>query len=144
MPRGGRRQGTPGKSYNNRADLRTAHPLPIQTAPGQPYGSQTAQAQSQAAVPLASGQLPDQGAALGDAQSFQPPTVPQMGDPSALPGQAVTAGIGASGPAPGSQPGGDPLLRGVALLNSLGASVSPEVKALRNVVGAQQANAAAP
>lgn len=57
------------------------------------------------------------------------------------PQEPVTAGIGQQGT---TTPGADPLLRGVALLNALGDSASPEVKALRNVVGAQQANAAAP
>lgn len=142
MARGGRRTGTVGKSYSNRLDLNPAHKLPVTTATGQGYGVAKQQAAAQAAVPEASGQLggPDlTAAAQSQAQTFQPPAVIPGSAPSMRPNEPVTTPP--SAPIPGPD---DPLLSGVALLNSLGDAASPEVKALRNVVSAQQANAAAP
>lgn len=142
MARGGRRSGAVGKSYANRSDLNPAHKLPVTTAPGQSYGEAGQQAAAQAAVPEASGPLggPDLASAQQSANNFQPPPVVPLGAPSLRPGEPVTT------PPVAPQPpaGPDPLLNGVALLNSLGDSASPEVKALRNVVSAQQANAVAP
>lgn len=140
MARGGRRTGATGTAYKNRTDLNPAHKLPIQVAKGQPYGEAGAQVAAQQAVPEASGALPDLAGAQTSAQNFQPPPVVPLGAPSMRPNEPVTA--------PPSQPsapnGPDPLLNGVALLNSLGDTASPEVKALRSVVSAQQANSAAP
>lgn len=47
---GGARSGQSGKAYPNRTDLNAQ---PVRTAPGQPYGAATAQAQAQQAVPMA-------------------------------------------------------------------------------------------
>lgn len=62
MPRGGPRNGTQGKAYSNRTDLggqNVVQPqpaatgkVPIQTAPGQVQGAQTAQREAQQAVPM--------------------------------------------------------------------------------------------
>lgn len=51
-PRGGPRQGQPGKAYTNRSDLNTAPSQPVRVATGQAYGVAGAQAASQQAVPL--------------------------------------------------------------------------------------------
>lgn len=48
MARGGRRVGTPGKSYPNRTDMHQ----PIKAAPGGEYGSVTALKDAQKVVPL--------------------------------------------------------------------------------------------
>lgn len=101
---GGLRQGRPGASYANRADLqngpRTAPAQPVRTATGQPYGAATQQAQAQTALPL--------------------PDLSKMNlsltRPTERPNEPVTAGIPA-GPGPGpealgnvpvSQVSGDP------------------------------------
>lgn len=153
--RGGRRTGTPGKTYGNRTDLQTGpRPLPVKTAPGQEYGAAGQQAAAQRAVPMASGPAapppaagPDHGALMQAVQQFSPttPVVP-MGAPSMRPAEPATAGM-SSGPGPGPTPppvASNPLLHGVALLNALGGAVSPEVKALRDSLAASQANMAAP
>lgn len=141
MPRGGRRTGSTGAAYKQRSDLNPAHKLPKTAAPGQAYGEAGQQLAAQSAVPMASGPAvpPQPGPPQGQPPPALPTVVP-MGAPSLRPGEPVTAP-----PIPPQAPNGpDPLLNGVALLNSLGDSASPEVKALRNVVSAQQANAAAP
>ena len=78
MPRGGRRNGTPGKAYANRTDLGgqnvvQAQPqnqpgakLAVQAAKGQQYGAAGAQKQAQQAVPMASSPIANQG-------GFSPP-----------------------------------------------------------------------
>lgn len=84
MPRGGRRTGTPGRSYSNRTDLTTA------VAPSQHYGDRAQREAQQQAVPLA--RRPDL-AAL----TMPPPMVPQ-GPPllreTERPGEMVTDGLG--------------------------------------------------
>lgn len=143
MPRGGKRTGATGKSYGNRADLRGPGPLPVTTAPGQTYGEATQQAEDQAAVPMASGPAAaasPSGDPHADAQSFDPPPTIPLTAPSQRPDEHVM-----TPPAVQSAPTSpDPLLNGVALLNSLGDAVSPEVKALRAAVAATQANTGAP
>ena len=62
MPRGGPRNATPGKSYQNRTDLggqnvvgpkpAATGKVPIQTAPNQAQGQATAQRQAQQVVPM--------------------------------------------------------------------------------------------
>lgn len=149
MPRGGRRQGAPGKNYANRSDMATGpRKLPIQVAPGQPYGAAGQQRAAEQAVPMATGDITPAGgpppASLADAQQsasdFNPPPVVPIGAPTMLPNEHVMT----SPPTPQAPNAPDPLLNGVALMNSLGDTASPEVKALRNVVSAQQANSAAP
>lgn len=145
MPRGGRRSGTPGKSYGNRSDLQKPRPLPVTTAPGQAYGAATQQQQDQTAVPMASGDLtataqpgPSHDDLMAQAAAYQPPNVSPLRSPSQRPGEPLMT----PPPPPATPP--SPLLTGVALLNALGSDASPEVKALRSVVSAGQANGAAP
>jgi hypothetical protein len=83
---GGAREGTPGKSYQNRSDL-TAH-QPVRTVPNQPYGVAGAQQAAQQQIPL------PQGPTL-------PPPIP-LGAPTTRPNEPVTSGI-ASGPGPGPE-----------------------------------------
>jgi hypothetical protein len=140
VSRGGRRTGRTGTAYANRKDLNPVHKLPVTTAPGQGYGQATAQQQSQAAVPMASGELtdgqaPDFTSALASAQAAPVPNVITADVPSQNPAEPVNS---AAPPPPITAV--DPLVSGVALLNSLQTS-SPEVKAIRDQVAqmAQQA-----
>lgn len=94
MPRGGRRQGTPGKSYSNRSDLNQ----PVRTAPGQDYGKAGAQAAAQQAIPL-----PQQASPAPGASSPAPPAPGMLSAPTANPNQPVTAGL-PIGPGPGPNP----------------------------------------
>lgn len=77
-PRGGRRQGTPGKTYANRSDM--TKPQPITTAPGQGYGQAKAQEDAQRAVPMAGA---PQG---GSPQAPVPPTAAGLPAPGSMPG----------------------------------------------------------
>ena len=122
--------------------------LPITTAPGQTYGEATQQQQAQQAVPMANGPLSSpaapqapmtQGDVLQAARDYQPPPTVPLTMPSLRPDEHVMT--------PPQQPTmlqQTPVLKGVGLLNALGDSVSPEVKALRNVLAAQQGNELAP
>ena len=152
MPRGGKRNGTPGASYANRTDLNAApSPLPPTAAPNQPYGAAGAQLAGQAAVPMAP---PPSAAASGGPPGMVPPTAPAGPPPGGLgpfggmtnrPGEPVTHGL-AVGPGAGPEalnPTPDPMTTGAAMLNSL-KEVSPQIAALRGVVNASIANRAAP
>jgi hypothetical protein len=93
MPRGGRRQGTPGKGYSNRTDLSAAPNMAQNTAAtGGMVASAPAQPQQQQALPM----------------QPQPPLigadeVPNLSDPSQRPGEPVTAGLNiGAGPGPES------------------------------------------
>lgn len=104
-PRGGRRSGTPGRSYANRTDLNTA--LPVTTAPGQPYGSRVAQERAQEALPMAPAPRPAMAPGNprgGDLQ--RPGPLPgELGDflrPTERPNEPLTAGL-ATGPGPGPE-----------------------------------------
>lgn len=72
------------------------------------------------------------------AQSYDPPPVVGMGEPSFRPDEHVMT-MPTLNPVQES-----PVLKGVALLNSLGDAASPEVKAFRAVLTAAQGNEAAP
>lgn len=107
MPRGGRREGQPGKAYPQRRDLSAPKPPAgiNRPAPGQQYGKGAAQAEQMKAVPLAAPagpqpppQAPD---LMGQAmEGWQP----LPGDPSVTqrPDEPITAGLD-SGPGPGSE-----------------------------------------
>lgn len=106
MPRGGRRQGVPGKPYNNRSDLRA---LPVTTAPGQQYGQRAAQEAAQQAVPMGKPVTPPASAAGASASSAPvagpagplPGQVTPLGAPTERPGEPVTAGLPmGAGPGP--------------------------------------------
>lgn len=81
MPRGGKRQGTPGKGYSNRTDL------------GQDYASGDAAAGGLEPQPQ---QQPLMGPAIGADE------VPNIGDPTRRPGEPVTAGLNV-GPGSGAE-----------------------------------------
>ena len=90
MPRGGRRQGQPGRAYTNRGDLNRNRAALSQQAPSEQYGQRVAQQRATQAVPMAppSGPSPDD--------------VPSLADPTSRPDEPLTAGI-ASGPGPGPE-----------------------------------------
>lgn len=103
MPRGGRRTGTPGVAYSNRADLSRPAVLPASAAPNQPYGAAGAQLAAQKIAPMGSGPQLPQGAPPQQAE--EPYTMPQMTPldaPSARPNEPVTAGLPV-GPGPGPE-----------------------------------------
>jgi hypothetical protein len=99
MPRGGRRDGTPGRAYGNRSDLNgpkpPGMPLPVQAASGQAYGARKQQEDAQRAIPMAS--------APGMSQpAMSPEQIPSLTDPTTRPNEPVTAGLPV-GPGPGPE-----------------------------------------
>ena len=90
MPRGGRRDGAPGKSYSNRKDLNGAPSMP-NVAPGQTYGARAEQQAAQRAIPVGP---PPRSATPA------PPAPPAGGAGGAGGGLAALLG-GGSGPMPG-------------------------------------------
>lgn len=151
MPRGGRRQGKPGANYSNRTDLALGpRKLPLETAPGQEYGAAKQQLDAQRAVPITTqpAGLPVSASPVDvhqQAREFTPPPVVPMGAPTMNPGEPVTAGI-PTGPGPTMPPSlpPSPVLQGVALLNTLGESATPETKAMLTALTAAQNQQAAP
>lgn len=112
MPRGGKRQGTPGKAYGQRTDLQA-----VKVAPGQQYGKATEQRKAQQAVPMAGATSPG------------PPPAPQpapVGPTSMMPGlaQMPAQAPGSLTPldAPSTRPN-EPLTAGMAM----GPGAGPEV-----------------
>lgn len=104
MPRGGRRQGQPGKNYPNRTDL-AANRQPIQAASGQEYGQRKAQEDAQRAIPLPAAQTQAQ----VQAEPYPlPGSFGAFDRPTEYPDEPVTAGI-SSGPGPGPEALGFPL-----------------------------------
>lgn len=103
MPRGGRRTGTPGKTYTNRADLNTNRgPVPMMAATGQAYGQRAEQMAAQRAMPVAAPPAPAMapppapaGPPAGGALAPSGPMPGELGfaDPSGRPGEPVTAGV---------------------------------------------------
>ncbi len=102
MPRGGRRTGTPGKSYGNRTDLA----VPAAAAKGQQYGAATAQLAAQRAVPVArpsTDQMPapTPGGAPPMPGGPMPGQITPLDAPSARPNEPITAGLPVgAGPGP--------------------------------------------
>lgn len=97
MPSGGPRQGSVGTLYPNRGDMAAQ---PIATPKGQTYGTATAQAQSQAIVPVAGSATPRPNAQSGPPSTntangtvVSPGSIPSLQDPTAYPNQPVTAGL---------------------------------------------------
>lgn len=135
MPRGGRRQPTPGRSYSNRTDL--------QLATGQPYGQEKKLADAVAAVPAQGAPTPQappgHDEALAAMAGFTPSTAPTpLTVPSQRPGEPVMT------PPPATvQRAPSPVAQAVGLLNSLGANVSPQVAALRKAATVASMNEAA-
>lgn len=98
MPRGGKRTGTPGKSYSNRSDLA----VPMSAASGQAYGAKAEQMAAQRAIPIArpATDAVPQGGPPSAAPAGPPgPPMPQpgqvtsLGAPSMRPDEPVTAGM---------------------------------------------------
>lgn len=131
MPRGGARAGRTAAKYANRTDLpgtskgpngqvvQPGKPLPIATAPGQPYGAASAQRAAQQALPMAPQQVvgasptPPAAAPVGGGPSVPPtlglpPTalnpgeLPPLHAPTDRPDEHVLTGVDA-GPGPGSE-----------------------------------------
>lgn len=87
MPRGGRRQGTPGKAYSNRTDL------------GVDYNM------DQEATPAAGGIE----APMGEEMAAYPEDTPNLSDPTQRPDEPITAGLAlGDGPGPEVLEGRDP------------------------------------
>lgn len=99
MPRGGRRQATPGKGYANRTDLNERRPLPVQAGPSQQYGQRAAQEGAQKIIPLAPQPAPPVPAVAGTPAMVGPAPTP-LDAPTGRPGEPVTAGAPV-GPGPG-------------------------------------------
>jgi hypothetical protein len=94
MPRGGRRSGTPGKSYPNRSDLAQ----PVRTATRQPYGAAKQQADAQHAIPLP--QTPPVSAAPAPV-AVPTPEPGLLSAPTGRPNEPLTAGMNmGAGPGP--------------------------------------------
>lgn len=112
MPRGGRRSGTPGKSYGQRSDLN----VPAMAASGQQYGQRAEQMAAQRAIPIsrpATDNVPVGSPAPAPSPAAAPaPGGPMPGslgfaDPTGRPGEPVTAGVPV-GPGPGPEALGNP------------------------------------
>lgn len=162
LPRGGRRTGTAGKPYQQRTDL---HVVPATAAPGQQYGAETAQLQSQQAVPIGNGDLTPAGAGAsptppaGPQQGGPPPvtglpaglpppgSMPPLTGPTDRPDEHLMTGVNA-GPGPGTEAltplFTQPLVSGVAALNSLGGHLTPQLKAIRDAAQATLTNQSVP
>lgn len=144
MPRGGSRRGKAGAAYSSRTDLMEKPRLPVTTVPGQPYGAAKAQADAQAAVPMGSPALPDM-PDLSDHPHPLPGELPPLTGPSNMPGQPVTHGLPVG---PGAGPEAltgigaplSPLTQGVAILNSLGKHLPPELSSVVKYLNVTQNN----
>lgn len=99
MPRGGRRNGTPGTNYSNRTDLA----VPAQAATGQQYGKATAQLASQRQLPMArpaTDAVPTAAPAPSGppaAPMPQPGSLTPLDAPTSRPGEPLTAGMAVGG-----------------------------------------------
>ncbi len=81
MPRGGKRQGTPGKGYSNRTDLTSTPDMSMNTA-----------ATGGIAAPASAPQQPAPQRML-PSPAIGADEVPNLSDPSMRPGEPVTAGL---------------------------------------------------
>jgi hypothetical protein len=98
VPRGGARQGEPGKAYPNRKDLTQAP----SAAKGQQYGKATEQMTAQKVVPLPQSSVAA-GAGPSHAQATRPaPGAVAFDRPTDRPSEPVTAGL-PFGPGPGPE-----------------------------------------
>jgi hypothetical protein len=106
VPRGGKRQGTPGTAYSNRTDLQGVQ-LPPTAGPSGQYGQRAAQVAAQQAVPMGSGpQMP--AAPPAPAAPEEPYSMPQLtrlDAPTERPHEPVTHGLSVG-------PGGGPEVLG--------------------------------
>lgn len=102
-PRGGSRQGKPGKAYPSRTDLSAPKPEAgiNRPAPGQQYGAATQQAAAMKAVPVQAPKGPDMATLDAQAMNGWEP-VPGSPTETTRPDEPVTAGL-ATGPGPGPE-----------------------------------------
>ncbi len=144
MSRGGSRQGRKGVAYKQRTDLNTVKPLPVTTVPDQPYGAAKAQADAQSVVPMQGG-LPTPSVLNGqqsEPTGPMPGELPSLTAPSSRPDEPVTHGM-PLGPGGGTDifpTAPDPVLKGLAILNSLGDRLPPELKAVQAYLDTMQNN----
>ena len=141
MPRGGRRSGSAGKSYTNRTDLNTVRTLPATAATGQPYGEAGKQLAAQKIVPMGTTPVPAP-AAPPAPMGPGPGELTALNAPSERPNEPLTHGLSiGAGAGPEIFPAApDPVLKGLALLNSLGDKLSPEMKAVARALNISQNN----
>lgn len=102
MPRGGAREGKPGKAYGNRSDMNAAK-LPVMTGPSQGYGQRAALERQQQAVPLPAARpvaTPAGPQAAAPAVPVMPPA--PLDRPTERPDEPITAGL-PSGAGPGPE-----------------------------------------
>lgn len=135
MPRGGKRSGKPGTAYSNRSDLTQAP----SAAPGQTYGTATAQLQAQKVAPLpqqagppppAAGSAPGVAQAPGAAPAGpMPGALGPLNRPTERPGEPLTAGL-PFGPGPGPEVLGQGQMQPIDEIRALYAA-SPNIDMLR-------------
>lgn len=114
MARGGRRAGTPGKAYGNRADMNTAIP---KAGPSQAYGERAALERAQQAVPMSRPQAPaGNPTPVIQTPARTPRLTVGLGDETQRPDEPLTSGA-RLGPGPGPE--------------ALGFGVDPVVDELR-------------
>jgi hypothetical protein len=144
MARGGARQGKPGTQHLNRTDLNVAK-LPATAAPGQTYGQAGQQLAAQSAVPMGQQPTTTPGAATPPtaAPGVTPGSLGPLTAPTARPDEPLTAGapFGAGPNQPPTAPAApDPVLKGLAILNTLGDRLPPELKQIAQYLNVSQQN----
>lgn len=106
MSRGGPRNGTAGKSYNNRSDLNAPKALPVTAVPNQAYGVAGAQKAAQAVVPMANAPLatsnPTDPNVPPPLTGAAPGSMPDPFRPTERPNEHFMTGVNA-GPGQGSE-----------------------------------------
>lgn len=138
MARGGARQGKPGTQHLNRTDLNVAK-LPAVAATGQTYGEAGAQIAAQQQVPMGPQPVPTP---EGGGGGVLPGSLGPLDAPTARPDEPLTAGA-PFGAGPGSltpPPVPDPVLKGLAILNTLGDRLPAELRQVQAYLQASQQN----
>lgn len=104
MPRGGRRAGTPGRSYSNRSDLNQTRTLPVARIPNQDtYGDQAAQIRAQKSVPVVTRGVPAGGGSSSPPVTATGTPLIPLDAPTTRPNEPLTAGVDI-GAGPGAAP----------------------------------------
>jgi hypothetical protein len=135
MARGGRRSGSPGAAYANRTDLNGGAALPAMAATGQPYGQAGQQLAAQQAIPIQTQPSPVPAGPL-------PGELTALHAPSERPNEPVTHGVSVgpgAGPEILPQPM-SPVLKGLAILNSAGTRLTPELAQVARFLNVTQSN----
>ncbi|TSA57460.1 MAG: hypothetical protein D4R39_02330 [Methylophilaceae bacterium] len=160
--RGGKQAGQVGKAYSNRTDMQganvvsaqpinTSAQLPVATATGQPYGAATIQENSQKQLAMGGTQTPPPQSTDGAGQP-QNQNMSQLKGLTSLnaPGdrnESLFHGMDSQIGGGGSEAlvptfNASITIKATALLNSLGADVTPEVAKIRDYLNASAANGA--